>query len=146
MSLTATSDNQVFLRLADSVLALHLAVVAFVVGGLVFIIIGNLLRWRWVNALWFRLAHLAAIAVVAAEAWFGVTCPLTTLEMWLRAKSGAATAATHSESFVGYWLHRLLFYSAPPWVFALAYSVFALLVVGAWFRFPPHSNRRAAKH
>ena len=135
----------IFQQLADAVLALHFVVVALVVGGLVFIIIGNLFHWRWVNALWFRLAHLAAIAVVAAEAWFGITCPLTSLEMWLRAKSGVATTLAYSESFVGYWLHRLLFYSAPPWVFVLAYSVFGMLVVAVWFRFPPHSNRRAAK-
>ena len=31
--------------------------------------------------LWFRLAHLTAIAVVVLQAWFGVICPLTTLEM-----------------------------------------------------------------
>lgn len=136
----------IFQQLADAVLALHFAVVAFVLGGLVFIIVGNVMRWRWVNALWFRLAHLAAIAIVAAEAWFGITCPLTSLELWLRAKSGAATAATYSESFVGYWLHRLLFYSAPPCVFVLAYTVFGLLVVAVWFWFPPRSNRRGAKH
>ena len=61
------ADILIFQQLADSVLALHFAVVAFVLGGLVFIIIGNFMRWRWVNALWFRLAHLAAIAVVAAR-------------------------------------------------------------------------------
>ena len=126
-------------------LALHFAVVTFVVGGLVLIIIGNLVRWRWVNALWFRLAHLAAIAIVAAEAWLGIACPLTKFEWWLRAKSGVTTGLADSESFVGYWLHRMLFYSAPPWVFVLAYSVFGLLVVAVWFWFPPHSNRRAAK-
>ncbi len=135
----------IFQQLADAVLALHFAVVAFVVGGLLFIIVGNVVRWRWVNALWFRLAHLAAIAVVAAEAWFGITCPLTSLELWLRAKSGAATAATYSESFVGYWLHRLLFYSAPPWVFVLAYLVFGLLVVAVWCWFPPRSGRSAVR-
>lgn len=139
------ADILIFQQLADAVLALHFAVVAFVLGGLILIIIGNLVRWRWVNALWFRLAHLAAIAIVAAEAWFDITCPLTTLEWWLRAKSGATTAATHSESFVGYWLHRLLFYSAPPWMFVLAYSVFGLLVVAVWFWFPTRSDRRAAK-
>jgi hypothetical protein len=138
--------SPIFPLLADAVLALHFAIVAFVVGGLLFIIIGNFVRWRWVNALWFRLAHLAAIAVVAAEAWLGIACPLTTLEFWLRAKSGVNTGLAHSDSFVGYWLHRLLFYSAPPWLFVLAYSVFGLLVVAAWFFFPPHSNRRAAKH
>ena len=136
----------IYRQLADAVLALHFAVVTFVVGGLVLIIIGNFAHWRWVNALWFRLAHLAAIAVVAAEAWLGIACPLTTLEWWLRVKAGATTGLAYSESFVGYWLHRLLFYSAPPWVFVLAYSVFALMVVVAWFCFPPHSNRRPAKH
>ena len=131
--------------LADAVLAVQFFVVVFVVGGLVVVIVGNVLRWRWVNALWFRLAHLAAIAVVAAEAWLGITCPLTTLELWLRANSGVTTGLAYSDSFVGYWLHRLLFYSAPPWVFVVAYSVFGLMVVAVWFRCPPRSNRRAAE-
>ena len=73
--------------LADLVLALHVAVVAFVVGGLVLVIVGNVARWRWVNALWFRLAHLGAIGVVVAQAWLGATCPLTRLEMWLRTQA-----------------------------------------------------------
>ena len=126
-------------------LALHFAVVTFVVGGLVFIIVGNFAHWRWANALWLRLAHLAAIAIVAAEAWLGIACPLTTFEWWLRAKSGVTSGLAANESFIGYWLHRLLFYSAPPWVFVLAYSVFGLLVIAAWFWFPPRSSRRAAK-
>ena len=94
---------------ADAILVLHFAIVLFVVGGLVLIIVGNLFGWRWVNALWFRLLHLAAIATVVAEAWLGITCPLTTLEMWLRAQSGAGIAANYGESFIGHWLQRLLF-------------------------------------
>ncbi len=74
------NDLLSFRLLADVVLALHVAIVVFVVGGLVLVVVGNLSGWRSVNALWFRLAHLATIAVVAAEAWLGVTCPLTTLE------------------------------------------------------------------
>ena len=127
---------------ADAILVLHFAIALFVVGGLVLIIVGNLFGWRWVNALWFRLLHLAAIAIVVAEAWLGITCPLTTLEMWLRAQSGAGIAANYSESFIGYWLQRLLFYSAPPWMFVLAYTVFGALVVAAWFRFPPTFKKR----
>ena len=127
---------------ADAVLVLHFAIVLFVVGGLVLIIVGNLFGWRWVNALWFRLLHLAAIAIVVAEAWLGITCPLTTLEMWLRAQSGAGIAANYSESFIGHWLQRLLFYSAPPWMFVLAYTVFGALVVAVWFRFPPTFKKR----
>ena len=127
---------------ADGILVLHFAIVLLVVGGLVLIIVGNLFGWRWVNALWFRLLHLAAIAIVVAEAWLGITCPLTTLEMWLRAQSGAGIAANYSESFIGHWLQRLLFYSAPPWVFVLAYTVFGALVVAVWFRFPPTFKKR----
>ena len=120
--------------LADVVLILHFALVLFVVGGLVLIVAGNLRGWRWVNALWLRGAHLAAIAIVAAQAWLGVVCPLTHLEMWLRAQG---RDATYSGSFVEHWLQRLLYYDGPPWAFTLAYSVFGLLVVATWWRFPP---------
>ena len=63
---------------ADAVLVLHFLFIVFVVGGLVLVVVGNLRSWRWVNTWWFRLAHLAAIGVVVAEAWLGVMCPLTT--------------------------------------------------------------------
>ena len=120
--------------LADAVLALHVGIVVFVVTGLVLIIFGNLRHWRWVNRPDFRLAHLGAIGVVVAEAWLGVTCPLTTLEMWLRIR---AHGPTYSGSFIEHWLQRLLYYDAPPWVFVAGYSVFGLLVAAAWWYFPP---------
>jgi Protein of Unknown function (DUF2784) len=104
----------------------------------VLVVVGNLAKWRWVNGLWFRLAHLAAIAVVVAEAVLGVTCPLTTLEVWLRAQ---AQVGAYSEGFVEHWVQRLLFYTAPTWVFTLAYCVFGLLVVLAWVVFPPRFKR-----
>lgn len=125
--------------LADGVLALHVAVVAFVVGGLVLIVVGNRRAWRWVNALWFRLAHLGAIAIVVTEVWLGVACPLTTLEIWLRAKTDATS---YSGSFIQHWLQRILYYDAPAWVFVAGYSLFGLLVVATWVRFPPTSRRR----
>lgn len=123
-----------FSILADVVLALHLALVVFVVGGLMLVLIGNLLRWGWVNALAFRLAHLVVIAVVAAESWLGIVCPLTSLEMWLRVRAGAAR---YSGGFIEYWLQRLLYYDAPPWVFLLAYTAFAVAVALTWWYFPP---------
>jgi polyferredoxin len=124
--------------LADVVLATHFAVVLFVVGGLVAIVAGNLFGWRFVNTWWFRVAHLAAIAVVVAQAWLGIVCPLTTLESWLRTQAGEAAYET---SFIEHWLTRLLFYDAPAWAFTAAYSLFGLAVVAAWWRFPP--GRRA---
>jgi hypothetical protein len=124
--------------LADLVLALHVGVVAFVVGGLVLILLGNRLGWDWVNTLPFRVAHLAAIGFVAAEAWLGWVCPLTTLEMWLRER---ADAATYDGSFVEHWLQRLLYWEFEPWVFTLAYTLFALAVAAAWWWFPPRPRR-----
>lgn len=124
--------------LADAVLALHVAVVAFVVGGLILIVAGNLRGWPWVNRFGFRIAHLAAIAVVVAQAWFGAVCPLTSVEMWLRAK---ARATTYAGSFIEHWLQHVLYYEAPSWVFTLGYSLFGLLVVAVWWYFPPKFKR-----
>jgi polyferredoxin len=120
--------------LADIVLALHVAIVVFVVAGLVLVLVGNLRHWHWVNKPGFRLAHLAAIGVVVTQAWVGASCPLTTFEMWLRAK---ARTPTYSGSFIEHWLQRVLYYDAPPWVFVAGYSLFGLLVLAAWWHFPP---------
>jgi hypothetical protein len=128
--------------LADLVLATHFAVVAFVIGGLALVLLGNLWGWSWVNRWWFRLAHLGAIAVVVAQAWLGVVCPLTTLESALRVKAGGTGYET---SFIEHWLTRLLYYDAPAWMFTAAYSLFGLAVIAAWWRFPPRGANRASR-
>ena len=124
--------------LAEVVLIAHFAIVLFVIGGLVLIVLGNKFTWSWVNGLWFRVTHLAAIAVVVAESWFGITCPLTTLEARLRTAAGLPS---YGESFIQHWLQRLLFYEAPAWVFTCAYTAFGLLVVATWWHFPPRFSR-----
>ena len=121
---------------ADAVLALHVGLVVFIVAGLVAIIAGNFRGWRWVNRRGFRFAHLATIAIVVAESWFGVVCPLTSLENALRAK---ARIGGYAGGFIEHWLHRLLYYDAPPWVFTLAYTLFGLAVAATWRRFPPRA-------
>lgn len=123
--------------LADAVLLLHFGVVVFVVAGLAAIVVGNLRGWRWVNGLWFRLAHLGAIGVVIVQSWLGRLCPLTVLESWLREQAGGAA---YDRSFVEHWVQRVLFHEAPFWVFTVAYSAFGLLVLAAWWRFPPRRH------
>ena len=66
--------------LADSLLVVHFAIVAFIAGGLVLVWIGATLGWDWVRNPAFRYLHLAAIAFVALEALFDYACPLTVLE------------------------------------------------------------------
>jgi hypothetical protein len=128
------SGSLAYRILADAVLLLHAAIVGFVILGPVCVVAGNLRGWRWVNAFSFRAAHAGALAVVIAESWIGIACPLTTLEMRLRESAGAAS---HAGGFIEYWLQRLLFYDFPAWAFTLAYSLFGLIVLAVWWRFPP---------
>lgn len=132
------SETFPYQALANGVLALHVALVAFVVLGLLVVVVGNLRGWRWVNNPWFRLAHLATILTVVAEAWLGVVCPLTTLEMWLRAQGGAST---YAGSFIQYWLQSVLYFDLPAWVFILAYTLFGALVLASFWLFPPRFRR-----
>lgn len=136
------SEPVLYRLLADAVLSLHVALVVFVVGGLVIVVAGNLFAWRWVNGLWFRLTHLGVIAIVVAESWYGFVCPLTSLEMWLRAK---ANGGAYVGSFVAHWLQRILYYDFPPWVFTVGYTAFGLVVVATWWYFPPRFKRNSRK-
>src|SRR4051812_8704333 len=100
--------------LADLVVAVHFAYVAFVVVGQVLILVGLWRGWRWVRNVWFRAAHLLAIAVVAAEAVCNLPCPLTVWEQTLRELGGTPA---QGGTFVGNLLHGLIFYQAPEWAF-----------------------------
>jgi hypothetical protein len=124
---------------ADLVLATHVSFVVFVVLGLVLVLVGGARGWSWVRNPWFRLGHVLAIGVVAAQAWLGVVCPLTALEMALRSRAGDAV---YVGSFVAHWIETFLYYEAPPWVFAVCYTAFGLLVAASWFVVRP--ARRAA--
>ena len=127
-------DSQWLLIFADALLILHTILVAFVILGLVATFAGYFLNWRWVRNFWFRLSHLAVIAVVVLQSWLGVLCPLTSWEMALRAKAGEAG---YEGSFIQHWLQSILYYSAPDWVFILAYTVFGALVLASWFVVSP---------
>jgi len=124
-----------FTVVADVVLVLHFAVVLFVVGGMLAIALGVKLGWLWVHGWLFRLTHLATVAVITLQAWLGQHCPLTILEGWLRTQAGEQSP--YEVSFVQYWLETIMYFQAPLWVFAIVYTLFGLLVILAWRRFPP---------
>lgn len=79
MSLSDPWRREMFLLLADLVVVLHVAFIAFVVAG-------GLLLPRWPRAIWL---HLPAAAWGAAIEFGGWICPLTPLENRLRALGGA---------------------------------------------------------
>lgn len=131
-----TNSNSLALFAADVVLLLHVLFVAFVVFGLLLILLGGALSWSWVRNRRLRIAHLVGIGIVVLQSWLGVVCPLTTLEMLLRERAGQAT---YAGGFIAHWLEAVLYFSAPPWVFVMAYTVFGVLVAASWFLVRPRS-------
>jgi hypothetical protein len=128
--------------LADLVVVVHFAYIAFVVVGFLLILLGIVLGWGWVRNFWFRVVHFLAIFVVAAEALGGVTCPLTTWEGDLRRAAGETV---HEGSFIGRWAHEIVFIEEqkpPEWVFTLCYCLFAAAVAATLLLAPPRGPRR----
>jgi len=125
-------DPAIWYRLAaDAMLVTHVAVVAFVVLGLLLTLLGGALQWPWVHNPWFRGLHLLTILIIIAQAWLGIVCPLTTWEMQLR---HAAGQLAYDETFIAHWLGNLLFIDAGPWVFITAYSAFGgLVLLSLWW-------------
>ena len=121
--------------LADFLLVLHFALVAFIAGGLVLVWIGAWRGWKWIRNPVFRYLHLAAIAFVALEALLGYACPLTLWEDLLR-------GGVRPESFIGRWVHRALYYDAPPWVFTTLYVAWAAACVATLFFVPARRKPR----
>ena len=113
--------------LADLVLLVHFAFVAFVVVGLVAVWVGYCWRWRWVRNVWFRVAHLSVMTVVVLESISGIVCPLTTSENELRQRAGAGE--DYSTSFLQHWIHKVLFLDIEEGTFTVIYVVFLAALV-----------------
>jgi hypothetical protein len=128
-----------YLLAADLLLFSHVLFVAFVVLGLALILLGKPFDWVWVRNPWFRFTHLAAIGIVVLQSWAGLICPLTMWEMALRER---ADDVVYSGSFISHWLESLLYFQAPAWVFAVCYTLFAIVVAATWFWIRPRHFTR----
>jgi hypothetical protein len=125
--------------LADTLLAVHLGVVLFVVGLLPLVLVGGARGWRWVRHRGLRLGHLGLMLFITAQTWLGQLCPLTVWEQRLRRTAGQAG---YSGGFIEHGLSRLLYWDLPWWVFVVAYTGFAALVALAWRWVRPAAARR----
>jgi hypothetical protein len=111
--------------LGQAVLALHLAVIAFNVAGLVAIPVGAALGWRWVRVRWWRALHLASWAAVAVQALLGRACFLTLLQDEL-----AGSAA--QPPLVERWVERAIYWPLPIWVFGAIYIALFVTAAALW--------------
>ena len=82
--------------LADLVVILHLAFVAFA-------LFGGLLTLKWKRIVWL---HAPAVLWAAAIEFGGWVCPLTPLEIWLREQGGETG---YRSSFIDYYILPLLY-------------------------------------
>jgi hypothetical protein len=116
--------------LAQVVLAVHVAVIVFNIGGLVVVPLGAALKWRWVRVMWWRALHLGSLAAVAAQAGMGRACFLTD---WQDALSGSGSEAP----LVARVVNRMIYWPIPLWVFACGYVVVFAYAVALWWLVPP---------
>lgn len=101
--------------LADAIVVLHLAFVAFVV-------LGGLLALRWPRLAWVHLPAAAWGAWVELAGWL---CPLTPLENWLRRRGGGSG---YTSGFVEHYLEPILY---PPSLSVEAQWLLGTLVIVA---------------
>lgn len=123
---------------ADLIVAFHTLYVGFVVVGQLLILAGLILRWRWVRNPWFRVIHMLAIGVVAAEAASGIICPLTLWERDLRGLAGQGV----NDSAIGWFFNSILFFNMPTRFFVWIHISFGALVLGTFLFGMPHFRRR----
>ncbi len=125
------SDNGLFYQIsADLTVFIHFSFVMFVLAGQILIVIGAMAGWKWIRNFKFRMIHLLAILFVVFESLFKITCPLTTLEKWLRKQGGEVS---YQGDFIAACVHDTLFMDAPDWVFTLCYSLFGFFVLVTFF-------------
>lgn len=120
--------------LALGILGVHVAIIAFNVAGLVLIPFGAWQGWKWVHGFWWRLAHLASLAVVAGQALAGRACFLT---IWQADLGGVG----QPQPLIAGWVEHAIYWSLPIWFFAVLYVLVWLYVLFLWWRVPPRLPR-----
>jgi len=115
---------------AEAVFAAHLAVILFNLGGLAAVPLGAAFGWRFVRIRWWRLVHLALLALVAVQAALGRACILTLWQARLEARAEPVP-------LIAGWVERLIFWPLPLWVFAVLYVVVLGLALALYRLVPP---------
>jgi cytochrome c biogenesis protein CcdA len=117
----------VFTVVADLVVLFHLL-------WILFLIFGAVLGRRWI---WVKWLHLSALAFSVSMQLFHWTCPLTSLEQWLRRQHDPAPGYTGD--FLAHYAEQLVYLRISPSIVFVA----TLVVVGGstWAYWPGGARR-----
>jgi len=154
---------------ANVIVFIHVLYVGIVIVAVPAILLGWLLKWRWVRNFWFRLIHFIMMGIVVVETGFGMTCPLTTWETNLRIAGGQFqisynddgteqrnergqqilyTTEEYQGDFVGRLLQRILFFQpdqVSQAVLNLCYYGFGAMILATFILVQPRWPWRVPK-
>jgi hypothetical protein len=120
----------VLVWLADAIVVLHLAYLAFIP-------LGGFLALRWPRLTWL---HLAAVAVGLISITIGFDCPLTTWEQSLRRRGGQRP---YTNGFVDHYLTGRVYPHGYAWA---VQALFALCAVVPYaFKYGVFGRRRDSR-
>jgi glycopeptide antibiotics resistance protein len=119
--------------LADLVLLAHFAITVFLVLGMLLIPLGAHWHWSWVRARRMRQIHAGLMALIAIEAVFHITCPLTVLEALLR-------HAAAPKSFWADQISKILYWDLPLEFFTILYVCCVIWILYLWKSVPPRNR------
>ena len=124
---------------ANIILIIHFIIAIFIGASLILIPLGGFLEWSWVRIRLFRQIHAGLIVFVMVESLLGVTCPLTTLESYLR-------QSQPPESFIGHWLNKVLYWDLPNIFFLVLYTSCVAWTFALWLAVPPRKTNSHQRH
>jgi len=120
--------------IADFILVIHFLIVIYVTAGILLTPIAYKMNWQIFKNKKLRVLHLLLIFFVTCESIFGLTCPLTSIESYLR-------NILNKHSFISYWLQKIIFWDLPNVYFLILYCTCLTLTMCWWKFFPPLKNK-----
>ncbi len=129
-----------YLALASAILYFHFGVILFNVFWLVAIPLGAARGWSFVRNVWWRIAHLASLLVVAAQASAGRLCFLT---IWQNELVAAAGGPPKTVPYIEQLVTRAVYWPLPMWAFIVMYLAVLFYAVALWWLVPPRLLKTA---
>jgi hypothetical protein len=115
------------MMLSHLVLAIHFAIIAFNVLGLIAIPLGAHFAWSFVRERLWRMLHVLSWAVVTLQALAGRACFLTDWQHELAGGEG------NPDPLIARLVNAAIYWRLPLWLFAVLYAaIFAIVLALFW--------------